>query len=182
MQIEIIAIRLTKIVMTAGIALWVLIVTLNNVVDFDSNWQFVQHVMAMDTVFPDSELTGRAITNPTIQKAAYILIISVEGLTGLAFLVAAALMALKLRASKAAFQRAKAVTAIGLMLGFSLWFIGFMVIGGEWFVMWQSSDWNGQDAAFMFYMTILAVAIFDFIAPDGVDANKDPDSGQEQQP
>lgn len=26
--------------------------------------------------------------------------------------------------------------------------------------MWQSKDWNGQDAAFRFYMTVLGVLIF----------------------
>ena len=25
--------------------------------------------------------------------------------------------------------------------------LGFIGIGGEWFAMWQSSDWNGLDAA-----------------------------------
>ena len=32
--------------------------------------------------------------------------------------------------------------------------------------MWQSSTWNGQEAAFRFYMTILAVLIF-VTQPDG---------------
>lgn len=41
-----------------------------------------------------------------------------------------------------------------------VWFSGFMVIGGEWFVMWQSPQWNGQQAAFRFYMAILGVMIF----------------------
>lgn len=45
-------------------------------------------------------------------------------------------------------------------MGFLVWFLGFMVVGGEWFAMWQSSTWNGQDAAFKFYMTMLAVLIF----------------------
>jgi hypothetical protein len=44
-------------------------------------------------------------------------------------------------------------------LGFLVWFFGFMVIGGEWFQMWQSPLWNGQQAAFRFYLTILAVLI-----------------------
>ena len=35
-----------------------------------------------------------------------------------------------------------------------------MVVGGEWFLMWQSRTWNGQQAAFRFYMTLLAVDIF----------------------
>jgi len=35
-----------------------------------------------------------------------------------------------------------------------------MVVGGEWFQMWQSSSWNGQEAAFRFYLTILVALIF----------------------
>ena len=35
-----------------------------------------------------------------------------------------------------------------------------MAVGGEWFLMWQSETWNGQQAAFRFYMSILAVLIF----------------------
>ena len=47
-----------------------------------------------------------------------------------------------------------------LALGFLVWFFGFMIVGGEWYSMWQSPMWNGQEAAFRFYMTILAVLIF----------------------
>lgn len=53
------------------------------------------------------------------------------------------------------------------MLGFALWFIGFMAIGGEWFTMWQSAIWNGQTAAFQFYVTILGVGIYVFLDTDG---------------
>jgi predicted small integral membrane protein len=35
-----------------------------------------------------------------------------------------------------------------------------MVIAGEWFAMWQSKDWNAQQASFRFYVTVLAVLIF----------------------
>ena len=98
---------------------------------------------------------------------AYVGIIIAEGLTCLAFLTAAVRMAVKLRAPKAEFQRAKGITALGDMFGFGLWFVGFMGVGGEWFAMWQSADWNGQDAAFRFYMTILAVAIYVFLDTDG---------------
>jgi predicted small integral membrane protein len=37
--------------------------------------------------------------------------------------------------------------------------MGFMVVGGEWVLIWQSA-WNGQTAAFQPYMSILAVLIF----------------------
>jgi predicted small integral membrane protein len=35
-----------------------------------------------------------------------------------------------------------------------------MSIGGEWFGMWQSQQWNGVPSAFRFVMTIIAVLIF----------------------
>ncbi|MGA7546377.1 MAG: DUF2165 family protein, partial [Methyloceanibacter sp.] len=36
----------------------------------------------------------------------------------------------------------------------------FMVVAGEWFAMWESQTWNGQEAAFRFYMAVLAVLLF----------------------
>jgi predicted small integral membrane protein len=50
-------------------------------------------------------------------------------------------------------------------LGFLLYGLGFLVIGGEWFAMWQSEQWNGQDAAFRFLVTISAVLII-LLLPD----------------
>jgi predicted small integral membrane protein len=35
-----------------------------------------------------------------------------------------------------------------------------MVIGGEWFGMWQSKDWNGVPSAFRFDVVLLLVLIF----------------------
>ena len=48
----------------------------------------------------------------------------------------------------------------GLVLGMALWFFGFLTAGGEWFQMWQSKTWNGQEAAFRFIVTIGLVLIF----------------------
>ncbi len=58
------------------------------------------------------------------------------------------------------FNAAKRLVTLGALVGFLVWFLGFMVVGGEWFAMWQSPQWNGQEAAFRFYMTILAVLIY----------------------
>ena len=162
-----ILVRLSKIVMTGGLAFWAFLVTLGNITDYESNWAFVQHVLAMDDVFPDSKLTWRAVTDPRLQTAAYLAIIVTEALTSLAFAAAAWAMWRKLKAPKAAFRKAKELTALGLSLGFGLWFVGFMAIGGEWFAMWQSASWNGQDAAFKFYMTLMAVGLYVFLDNDG---------------
>ena len=64
------------------------------------------------------------------------------------------------RASSADFARAKQAMVAGALVGFGVWFFGFMVVGGEWFLMWQSATWNGQNAAFKFYMAILGVLVF----------------------
>ena len=53
----------------------------------------------------------------------------------------------------------------GLTLGFLLWQVGFMTIGGEWFGMWQSKSWDGVPSAFRFVMVIMAVLIF-VVLPD----------------
>jgi predicted small integral membrane protein len=46
------------------------------------------------------------------------------------------------------------------LLGFLLWFFGFIVIGGEWFCMWQSEQWNGIGAAFRFVVIIMFTLLF----------------------
>ena len=71
-----------------------------------------------------------------------------------------------LRSDGGRFNYAKRLVIIGAAFGFLMWFFGFMVVGGEWFSMWQSPKWNGQEAAFRFYLTILAALIF-VHQPDG---------------
>ena len=35
-------------------------------------------------------------------------------------------------------------------MGLLLYGFGFIVVGGEWFAMWQSRDWNGVPGASRF--------------------------------
>jgi predicted small integral membrane protein len=158
--------RITKVVMVASLALFVLLVTFDNLTDYDTNYAFVRHVLSMDTTFPGSALLYRRITSPALWQVAYALIIVGEGLSGIALAVATIALARHLRSDGVLFNLAKRFVIIGAALGFLVWFFGFMVVGGEWFSMWQSPMWNGQQAAFRFYMTILAVLIF-VNQPDG---------------
>ena len=157
--------RLAKTVMVLSLALFALLVAFTNVADYDANWQFVQHVLSMDTTFQNPAIMDRAVTAPGLQRAAYALIIAGEGVTGVIFLVAGARMLMAL-AAPGAFARAKRLVHLGAAAGFLVWFTGFMVVGGEWFAMWQSDTWNGQDAAFSFYVTILLVTLY-VMQPDG---------------
>ena len=152
--------RLAKIVMVGSLALFAFIVTFDNITDYNSNFVFVQHVLSMDTTFPGNALMYRAITAPALWHLGYALIIAAEGLTFLALGVATVQLLRNLRASGLLFNRSKRFAFVGIALGFLIWFFGFMVVGGEWFAMWQSSQWNGQPAAFRFYAALLGVAVF----------------------
>jgi predicted small integral membrane protein len=154
------AVRLVKTSMVASIALFALLVAFDNVVDYGSNYEFVRHTLSMDTTFPGNALRGRAIISPAVWDVAYWAIILTEAATGIVLALGALRLAANLRASGARFDRAKTLVVVGAGLGFLLWFTGFMVVGGEWFATWQSKAWNGQQAAFWFYMTLLAVVIF----------------------
>ena len=52
-----------------------------------------------------------------------------------------------LKKDGAAFHASKNWAIVGIIIGIIIWFVGFEVIGGEWFAMWQSATWNGLGAA-----------------------------------
>ncbi len=152
--------RLTKIVMVACLGAFCLLVAYDNIADYNANYGFVGHVLSMSTTFPDNPLRDRAIHDEGLWRAAYAAIIATEALVGLLFVIGAGQMAWRLTAPADVFQRAKSFAIAGAGLAFLLWFFGFMVVGGEYFSMWQSASWNGQEAAFRFYATVLLVLIF----------------------
>jgi predicted small integral membrane protein len=155
-----IGIRIAKITMIAALAAYALIVAYDNIVDYGSNYEFVSHVLSMDTTFEGNQLKHRAISNETIWRAAYVMIIAVEALTGLLLAFGALALVRRLRAPADIFNKAKVWSVAGLVAGFGLWFGGFLVIAGEYFAMWQSKVWNGQEAAFRITAVILGVLIY----------------------
>jgi predicted small integral membrane protein len=58
------------------------------------------------------------------------------------------------------FNRAKTLAVAGLTVSMLQWFVAFIAVGGEWFLMWQSKTWNGQDAAFRMFGCLGIVLIF----------------------
>ena len=153
-------VRLAKVAMTAALAAFAFIVTYDNIVDYGTNYEFVKHVLSMDTTFPGNTLMSRAITDPRLWAIGYGAVIAAEGVVFVLLAAATFSMLMALRAPAASFQRAKVWLVVGATAGFMVWFFGFMVVAGEYFAMWQSKTWNGQEAAFRFYVTMLAVLIF----------------------
>ena len=144
--------RWSKILLLAAIALFFTVVVFNNVTDFNSNYQFVRHTLSMDTTFPGNHGMGRAITSPTLYLVFYLGIISWETLCGVLSWWGAIALFRALRASDAGFQQAKRVGIAAITAGLLMWLVAFECIGGEWFLMWQSRQWNGQEAGFRMFM------------------------------
>ncbi len=130
-------IRLLKTSMVFAVGLWALLIAADNILDYDSNWHFVQHVLSMDTVFPGNALKYRAITDPKIQALGYWMIIATEWVMS-ALCLTGAWGLFRARRNRLDFIAAKPLAACGLVLVFLMYFVGFVVVGGEWFCMWQS--------------------------------------------
>lgn len=159
-------VRLSKTSFVLAIAFFATLVSFGNITDYGSNFEFVKHVLLMDTIFPDATIKYRAIEAPWMHHAGYVLIIAAETATAILCWIGGAKMFAARGATGAGFNRSKRWAVAGLTLGFLTWQVGFMSVGGEWFGMWMSDTWNGIQSAFRFFITIIAVLIY-VVMPDG---------------
>jgi predicted small integral membrane protein len=156
--------RSSKVALVWAVAFFASLVVFNNLTDYHSNYRFVAHVLKMDTTFPDNRNMWRAIDSPFIHHVVYSFIILVE----IAIAVLCWLGGFHLFKSindPERFNKAKGIAILGLTLGMILWFTGFITLGGEWFLMWQSEIWNGQQAAFRL-VVIIGITLVYLIQPD----------------
>lgn len=153
-------VRYSKILVVAAMAIFATLVGFGNMTDYGSNFAFVRHVLLMDTIFPASTIGYRAISAPALHHAAYIVIIALETLTAIFCWVGAWQLLKHVRAPASTFNRNKAWAVCGLTLGFLVWQVGFMSVGGEWFGMWMSDTWNGVPSAFRFSVIFILVLIY----------------------
>ena len=160
---SLIVVRACKIALVAAVALFFTCVAFGNITDYESNWQFVRHVLSMDTTFPNSNLHWRAITDTALQHAAYWLIIGTQVTT--AVLLWLGTLSLLASIGEAGFARTRTLAVAGLTVGLLLYMVGFVTIGGEWFAMWQSATWNGQQKAFEF-IAMIGVVLIVLLLPD----------------
>jgi predicted small integral membrane protein len=139
--------RVAKTVAVGAIGLMGLLIVIGNTTDYYTNYQFVLHVFKMDTTFPESNIHYRSINNIFLFHAGYILLIILEASMTFCCLKGSLLLFKKLKSSAAEFHASKNWGVAGIVIGIVIWFLGFEVIGGEWFGMWQSHTWNGLIAA-----------------------------------
>ncbi len=145
--------------------LFLALVVFGNLTDYGSNYAFVEGVLSMETTFEGNAIRWRAIHAEWVYHVFYATIILWE----------AAAMALcgwgtwvlwKARRSDAAtWQRAKRIGALGYTLSMAQWYLAFITVGGEWFAMWQSPIWNGQEAATRMFL-IMGVSLLFLLQAD----------------
>ena len=140
-------------VLVALNGLYLLLVAFGNITDFATNQAFVHHVLSMDTtnfatkpgVGLDPHTIWRAITEPWLQGVLYVILIAWELTAGIVLAIATVLW---FRGRRTGYRTARRLSTIGLLMLILLFFGGFTDIGGEWFQMWTSTLWNGEDPAF----------------------------------
>ncbi len=135
-------------------ALYILLVAIGNITDYGTNFDFVSHVLSMDTTnfgAPageglDPDVMWHAIEAEWFHHVAYVGVIIWESA---AAIVLVAAVWTWLRASRTrSFDLPRRLGTIGLSMILVLFMGGFITIGGEWFQMWRSNAWNGLEPAF----------------------------------
>jgi predicted small integral membrane protein len=146
--------RLAKTLLVAAVAFFYTLVVFNNLTDYGSNYAFVHHVLLMDSTFPGNHGMWRAIHPLWMHAAFYDSIICWETVTMVLLWAGSAALLRALGKPGVVFQRAKTLAIGGLTIGLLMWFVAFLSVGGEWFLMWQSHTWNGQEAAFRMFLVV----------------------------
>jgi len=146
--------RTAKVALVFAVAAFYSFVVFNNATDYDSTFQFVRHVLTMDSTFPANRAMWRALSHPVWYTFFYVSIIIWEIATMILCWWGGLRLAQARHATAAAFHRAKRVAIVGLALSLLMWLVAFLSVGGEWFLMWQSKTWNGQEAAFRMFTVI----------------------------
>jgi predicted small integral membrane protein len=157
-------VRVLQLFVITCLALYTTFIFVGNILDYNSNYQFVKHVLAMDTTFPGNDLMWRSITDETLVNLAYWGIIATEGIIAALSWIASAVMCHRFKESADKFDKAKTTGFYAFMLAITLWFVGFICIGSEWFAMWQSSEWNGKQTA-MDIVAVIGIFLVIFMVP-----------------
>lgn len=131
----------------AYISFFGLLVMYSNFTDYASNYEYVGHVLSMDTTRENSNLSYRAITSPMLHHRIYWIIITLEVIYTAFCLLGTLHLYRNIHASSEKFHEAKKFAIIELLVAMFVYYICLQVIGVEWFNMDESQTWNAKDWA-----------------------------------
>ena len=160
--------RIAKAGAVLLMAAYLTLVAFGNVADYGANLDFVTHVMTMDTTFRSPASVWRAVDSPTLHHAAYVAIIVLQAGAALLCWVGGIRLLSRLREARP-FHAAKAVALAGLGLGAFIWLGLFLVVANEWFLMWQSPEWNAKSTAFNLALLTFLILVFVALRDDDAD-------------
>jgi predicted small integral membrane protein len=160
-----VTLRTAKTLLVFAVAVFYSLVVLNNTTDYDSNYQFVRHVLMMDSTLPGNRGMWRALNSPVWHTSFYLSIITWEVITMILCWWGGVNLARSLRGTSQAFNQSKRVAIAALTCALLMWLVSFLSIGGEWFLMWQSKTWNGQEAAFRVF-TVIGIVLLLVAQPE----------------
>jgi predicted small integral membrane protein len=150
--------RLIKIVLVAGVALFLTLAVLGNVTMSDVAIGAVKTAVGMETTFKHPAAMWRAVTSPFWIYVIYGVIVLSEAIAAaLCWMGAFRLWAA--RSDSAAFVRATTTARIGLGVTAALYFLGWLVIASEWFEMWQSQQLNVLPDAFRIFGSVMLILL-----------------------
>src|ERR1700747_1646182 len=113
--------RAAKAFLVFGVAVFYTILVFNNLTDYDSNYQFVRHVLMMDSTFAANLGMWRALNSPAMHTAFSLSLITWESLTMLLSWWGGWKLARAISASPAEFHQAKRVAITALPLALLMW-------------------------------------------------------------
>jgi len=116
-------VRICKAALVAAVSLFFFIVAMDNLTDYGSNFQFVQHVLSMDDTFPGNAEMWRALHYTPIYHVFYCTIILTESTCAVACGYGAYRLFQARAASATVFYEAKIVATVGITLSLLLWLV-----------------------------------------------------------
>lgn len=149
-------IRYSKAVLMACFSFFGLLVMVGNFTDYPTNYEYVGHVLSMDTTRENTNISYRAITSPMLHHRIYWIIITLEVMYTVYCLMGTYQLFKHINASADDFHEAKKLSIVGLLIAIFIYYVCLQVVGVEWFDMDESQSWNIKD---------WARHIVDFIVP-----------------
>jgi predicted small integral membrane protein len=158
-------IRASKALLLLALGFYYTLVVFNNTNDYNSNLTFVRHVLLMDTTHPGNQGMWRAIHVTSVPWVFFVSIVIYEIVIAVLCWWAGFRLIRNLRSSVSTFNAAKKLGVVALTLSLLMWLSAFLSVGNEWFLMWQSKLWTGQEVADHMFAVVGIILLY-LVMPD----------------
>ncbi|CAA0121814.1 Uncharacterised protein [BD1-7 clade bacterium] len=152
--------RVMKALLVLAFGLFAFLVCINNLFYPSVNLQLASQVLMMDAV-AETLPTWRALPQQAVTFAFGVIVFSQAVISLLCTIAGVQLLRYR-RSDASLYDRWVSCAGWGLVLAVMLWFVGFIAIGGEWFMSWtlSASGRGSISSAFRFSSIALFILIF----------------------